>query len=108
MLINMDGTLGVNVIFNSISSAKTDIMVGGGGGVMIGGGGGVMVGGDGSNMGDNPGGSLDTNSAKGIDGLLANWGFVGGVSAATLAVSIVLGILLAKKRIKKGIDPYEN
>lgn len=107
MLINMDGTLGVNVIFNSISSAKTDIMVGGGG-VMIGGGGGVMVGGDGSNMGDNPGGSLDTNSAKGIDGLLANWGFVGGVSAATLAVSIVLGILLAKKRIKKGIDPYEN
>lgn len=108
MLINMDGTLGVNVIFNSISSAGTDIMVGGGGGVMIGGGGGVMVGGDGSNMGDNPGGSLDTNSAKGIDGLLANWGFVGGVSAATLAVSIVLGILLAKKRIKKGIDPYEN
>ena len=42
------------------------------------------------------------------DPLLSNWLFVGGISAATLIVSIVLGILLAKRRIKKGIELYED
>lgn len=42
------------------------------------------------------------------DPLLSNWFFVIGISAATLVVSIALGILLAKKRIKKGIELYED
>jgi len=42
------------------------------------------------------------------DPILSNWFFVGGVSAGTLIVSIVLGILLAKRRIKKGIELYED
>lgn len=50
----------------------------------------------------------DNTSSGGIDSLLSNWGFVGGVTGGVLAFSIVIGILLAKKRIKKGIDPYEN
>ena len=42
------------------------------------------------------------------DPLLSSWPFVIGVSAGTLAVSIILGILLAKLRIKKGFEPYED
>lgn len=48
----------------------------------------------------------DGTQAK--DPLLSNWFFVGGISAGTLVVGIVLGILLAKKRIKKGIELYED
>ncbi|MDD5936326.1 MAG: hypothetical protein PUC65_12345 [Clostridiales bacterium] len=40
--------------------------------------------------------------------VMASWPFVIGISSATLVVSIVLGILLAKKRIKKGFDAYED
>ena len=43
-----------------------------------------------------------------IDGLLSNWYFVGGVSAGTLLISIVIGLLLAKSKIKKGFDVYED
>lgn len=43
-----------------------------------------------------------------IDSLLSNWFFVGGVSGAVLIISIVLGLLLAKGRIKKGFDVYED
>lgn len=42
------------------------------------------------------------------DPLLSNWFFIGGISAGSLVVGVVLGILLAKKKIKKGIDLYEN
>ncbi len=42
------------------------------------------------------------------DPLLASWPFVIGITAVTLAVSIVLGILLAKKKIKKGYELYED
>lgn len=101
MKIIMDEAFNVSVIAN-------DMVIGGGGTVSIGGGGGYMgggfIGGD-----DGTAGTGDTSgSGGGMDGLLANWGFVGGITAATLALSIILGILLAKKRIKKGIDPYEN
>ncbi len=41
------------------------------------------------------------------DPLLSSWLFIGGISAIMLAVAVVLGILLAKKRIKKGYDLYE-
>ncbi|NLJ96014.1 MAG: hypothetical protein GX321_02575 [Clostridiales bacterium] len=42
------------------------------------------------------------------DPLLSSWPFVIGISSAVLVVSIVVGALLAKLRIKKGIDLYED
>lgn len=49
---------------------------------------------------------LETAQAK--SSVMSSWVFVVGITAATLAISIVLGILLAKKRIKKGFDLYED
>jgi len=43
-----------------------------------------------------------------IDSLLSNWYFVGGVSGGVLLLSIVIGLLLAKSKIKKGFDIYED
>ena len=43
-----------------------------------------------------------------IDVLLANWYFVGGISAGVLLLSVVIGLLLAKRKIKKGFDVYED
>ena len=40
--------------------------------------------------------------------LLSNWFFIGGVSVGTLVLSIVIGLLLAKAKIKKGFDVYED
>ena len=42
------------------------------------------------------------------DPILASWPFVIGVSSGTLVISIVLGILLAKRKIKKGFELYED
>ncbi len=42
------------------------------------------------------------------DPILSSVPFVAGTIVAALAVGIVLGILLGKKRIKKGFDLYEN
>lgn len=42
------------------------------------------------------------------DELLASPVFVGGVTVAVLALGVVLGLLLAKGKIKKGIDLYED
>ena len=42
------------------------------------------------------------------DPLLSSWPFVIGISTAVLAVSVVLGVLLAKRKIKKGIELYED
>lgn len=52
--------------------------------------------------------ATETSTGISMDGLLANWFFVGGVSGAVLAVSIVIGLLLAKHKIKKGFDVYED
>ena len=41
-------------------------------------------------------------------GLLSNWIFVGGVSGGVLLLSIVIGLLLAGRKIKKGFDVYED
>jgi len=40
--------------------------------------------------------------------LLGSWPFVIGISAAVLAVSIALGAVLARIKIKKGIELYED
>lgn len=46
--------------------------------------------------------------AAGKDSLLTSWPFVIGLSAGVLLISIVLGVLLAKMKIKKGIYLYED
>lgn len=52
----------------------------------------------------------ETTTATGVsmDSLLSNWFFVGGVSGGVLLLSVVIGILLAKSKIKKGFDVYED
>ena len=42
------------------------------------------------------------------DELLGSWVFVGGTAAATLVLGILFGLLSAKRKIKKGIDLYED
>lgn len=51
---------------------------------------------------------VDPNMPQVKDPLLSSWPFVIGISAAVLFVSVVLGILLAKRKIKKGIELYED
>ena len=51
---------------------------------------------------------MDGSTTKSSGSLMSNWLFVIGISSATLVISIVLAILLAKKRIKKGFDLYED
>lgn len=66
----------------------------------------VMTGGDG---GYTDGGmNTEIGVASGKDPLLSSWPFVIGISAAVLLVSVALGILLAKRKIKKGIELYED
>ncbi len=43
-----------------------------------------------------------------VDKLMSSWIFVGGVTAAFLALGILFGFLAAKQKIKKGIDLYED
>ncbi|MHB8127468.1 MAG: hypothetical protein ACYDEX_00515 [Mobilitalea sp.] len=42
------------------------------------------------------------------DPLLSSWPFVIGISAAVFFVSVALGAFLAKRKIKKGIELYED
>jgi hypothetical protein len=42
------------------------------------------------------------------DSLMSSWPFVIGITTATLAVSILFGLLLAKRKIKKGYELYED
>lgn len=42
------------------------------------------------------------------DKLMGSWAFVGGVSAAVLVIGVLFGLLSAKRKIKKGIDLYED
>ena len=51
---------------------------------------------------------IETTTEVSMDSLLSNWYFVGGVSGGVLLLSIVLGLLLAKSKIKKGFDVYED
>lgn len=53
-------------------------------------------------------GMMETASAEVKDPLLSSWPFVIGISAAVLVVSIAIGAFLAKLKIKKGIDLYED
>ena len=51
---------------------------------------------------------VDTMGAGVKDPLLSSWPFVIGISTVVLAVSVALGVLLAKRKIKKGIELYED
>lgn len=51
---------------------------------------------------------FDTGMAKVKDPLLSSWIFVIGISIAVLCVSVVLGAFLARRKIKKGIELYED
>ncbi|MDF2511707.1 MAG: putative rane protein [Herbinix sp.] len=66
----------------------------------------VMPGGDGAYT--DGGINTEVGVASGNDPLLSSWPFVIGISAAVLLVSVALGILLAKRKIKKGIELYED
>lgn len=60
----------------------------------------------------------DTGFINGMDGttvqvsmadkLMSSWIFVGGVTAGVLIIGLLLGFLSAKRKIKKGIDLYED
>ena len=43
-----------------------------------------------------------------VDELMSSWIFVGSAVAVVLTIGVILGILLAKHKIKKGIDLYED
>lgn len=62
--------------------------------------------------GFNEGGNMEPGMETGMvevkDPLLSSWPFVIGISAAIFIVSIALGALLAKLKIKKGLDLYED
>ncbi len=78
-------------------------VIGGNGGVMVDGGG-EMIGG-----GNSMGGMDGTGTGTGVkDPILSNVPFVAGTISAALVLGIVFGVLLGKKRIKKGFDLYEN
>jgi hypothetical protein len=61
---------------------------------------------EGGDMGE--GMIVDPNMGQVKDPLLSSWPFVIGISAAVLFVSVVLGVLLARRKIKKGIELYED
>jgi len=50
----------------------------------------------------------DMGGMKTKDPLLSNWVFVIGITTVSLAVSIGIGVLLAKRKIKKGLELYED
>ncbi|BCJ93138.1 hypothetical protein acsn021_07070 [Anaerocolumna cellulosilytica] len=50
----------------------------------------------------------DVTGTGAKDPLLSSWPFVIGITVVTLAVSIGVGILLAKRKIKKGFELYED
>lgn len=57
-------------------------------------------------IGDGMIGEVEVSSGKGS--VMSSWPFVIGITSGTFVISIVIGILLAKKRIKKGFDLYED
>lgn len=53
-------------------------------------------------------GTIFDPAAEAKGSLLSSWTFVIGISSAVLVVSIALGALLARRKIKKGIELYED
>lgn len=100
MKILIDENMNTTVLLNFTPTAvmqNEKVIAVDGGGVPVDGG---MEGDPGIN-GENMEGTLK-------DPLLSSWPVVIGISIATIALGLALGILLAKKRIKKGIVLYED
>lgn len=53
-------------------------------------------------------GATGTGQVSKADELMGSWVFVGGVTAGVLALGVLAGLLCAKRKIKKGIDLYED
>ena len=49
-----------------------------------------------------------TEQVSKVDELMSSWVLVGGGTAGVLAIGVLLGLLSAKRKIKKGIDLYED
>lgn len=103
MNVMIDEAFNVDVTYQGLTTKAGSFIVGD-----------MMIEGGGESIG---GGSIDggyidsgmtgeTTDVK--DPLLSSWPFVIGISAGVLAVSVVLGILLAKRKIKKGFELYED
>ena len=74
---------------------------------------GAMDGGEsfeGEDMSGEPGmeAGMETGMAEVKDPQLSSWPFVIGISSVVLIVSVALGAFLASRKIKKGIDLYED
>lgn len=67
--------------------------------------GGFVDGGFGGEFGGDMGMGMETTVK---DPIMSNPIFVGGICTLTLAISVVLGILWAKRKIKKGFGLYED
>jgi len=50
----------------------------------------------------------ETQQVAMADKLMSSWIFVDGVTAGVLAFGVLLGLLSAKHKIKKGLDLYED
>lgn len=71
----------------------------------------MAIGGDtslGGDMSGVDGMNGETTGSTIKDPFLSSYIPIAGISAATLVVGVIIGILLAKKKIKKGIDLYED
>jgi hypothetical protein len=62
----------------------------------------------GGDIGFDGGMYTETGMPEVKDPLLSSWPFVIGISAAVLFVSVAFGVLLARRKIKKGIELYED
>lgn len=51
---------------------------------------------------------METGMAEVKDPIMSSWPFVIGISVAVLLVSVAFGALLARRKIKKGIELYED
>lgn len=49
-----------------------------------------------------------TETGFSVNMVLSSVPIMGGITAGFLALGVVLGIVLAKRKIKKGFDLYEN
>lgn len=49
-----------------------------------------------------------TETGFSVNTVLSSVPIMGGITAGFLALGVVLGIVLAKRKIKKGFDLYEN
>lgn len=92
VIINQD--LNVRVILGGFSSANNSLITNE---VMVMGEGDVVT--EGSSIG---------GDASIKDPILSSWPFVIGISSGTLIISVIIGILLAKRKIKKGFELYED